>query len=196
MEYLIAALLIVGSTTIAIALNLIANELYDCAPSFARWLIDCALTRLPESERERCREEWYADNDGWPGGKLGKVKHAVGCWLGAKAVGRVVIGPTPKINRYVEQRRKDFENQNSYLSANDPKEWLIAIEDEPDEVKKIVALSCQDRARRSEHYQHLGDKFFTRLEQLSDDFNSDGDVIDAFLQWLSRRKSSSGDEEE
>ena len=158
-------------------------------------LIDCALARLPESERERCREEWYADNDGWPGGKLGKIRHAAGCWLGARAVGRVLIGPTLETGRHVEPN-KDIENQTLSVHANDREEWLLAFEDEPEEVKKIIALSRQDRTCRSEHYQHLWDNFLARLEQISDDLNSDGDVIDALLQWLASRKGNDGSDDE
>ncbi len=195
MEYVIAALLLMGSILIAILPNLIANELYDCAPSFARWLIGRALARLPESERERCREEWYADNDGWPGGKLGKVKHAIGCWLGVRAVARVLVRPSSKAGRHVEPS-KDVKNQNLSAYANVREGWDLAFEDELEEAKNFISLSRQDRARRAEYYQNLRDRFFTRLEQMSDYYNSDGDLIDAFLQWRAHRNRSNGDEEE
>jgi hypothetical protein len=91
MEYLVAIaaiLVLVGSAIGSIAGNMIASELYDRAPSFAAWLIEHAVRRLPEHARDRYREEWLAHLDEHPG-KLGKVGHSLGCFFGASGVSRV-----------------------------------------------------------------------------------------------------------
>ena len=57
MEYVIAVIWVIGAFIIAICGNLIASEIYDWVPSIARWLIKRAVDRLPNSERDRYREE-------------------------------------------------------------------------------------------------------------------------------------------
>jgi hypothetical protein len=72
-EYVIAILLgILGS--------LIAAELYASAPRLSIFLINRAVFRLPEQDRERRREEWLADLDDYCG-NLRKLPHAAGCYF-------------------------------------------------------------------------------------------------------------------
>jgi hypothetical protein len=74
----LAIILLVGSIIGPIMGNMIASELYDCAPSIARWLLKKAVARLPEQQRQRYHEEWHAHLEECPG-KLGKLWHAFGC---------------------------------------------------------------------------------------------------------------------
>jgi hypothetical protein len=86
MEFLIAALIFIGAAALSVLLNLFSSELYDSSPSLARWLIDCAVAKLPECERERRLEEWLADQEAWSGGNLGRLRHALGCYIGVRAL--------------------------------------------------------------------------------------------------------------
>ncbi len=67
MDFVIASFLVAGSFLVRIVGNLLASELYDCAPSLAHWLIDRAVNSLAEQKRARYREEWYAHLDECPG---------------------------------------------------------------------------------------------------------------------------------
>jgi hypothetical protein len=70
MEYVIAILL----GTIA---SLVAAEIHITAPKLAFWITACAILRLPKDNRERAREEWFADINEWPG-NLAKLSRALG----------------------------------------------------------------------------------------------------------------------
>ncbi len=83
MDIVIATLIVIGSLILGIAGNMVASELYDRSPSFARWLIGRAAQRLPQHERTRHVEEWLADNNDYPG-KMGKIVHAVGCFVASQ----------------------------------------------------------------------------------------------------------------
>jgi|SRR5271156_3208240 len=89
MEYLIAILLgTIGS--------FIAAEIYVTAPKLALRLIDKAVLRLPEHERDRYREEWCAHLNDCPG-SLGKLRHAPACYLvAASGVTRALAIPSRK----------------------------------------------------------------------------------------------------
>ncbi len=78
MDLLIAILLFLGATVGAIATNVLASELYDWTPIWARRLIELAVLQLPDSCREQYREEWLAHLEELPGG-LHKLRHALGC---------------------------------------------------------------------------------------------------------------------
>jgi predicted alpha/beta hydrolase family esterase len=78
MEYVIGLFFgIVGS--------LVAAELYCWAPHIARKFIERAVLRLPESEQDRLREEWFAHLDECPG-SLAKLCHSLGCFQCAAAI--------------------------------------------------------------------------------------------------------------
>jgi hypothetical protein len=65
--------------------SLVAAELYCWAPHIARKFIERAVQRLPESEQDRLREEWFAHLDECPG-SLAKLWHSLGCFQGAAAI--------------------------------------------------------------------------------------------------------------
>ena len=91
--------IIFGGILLPIVVNLLSNELYDRAPSFARWLINRAVRQLPESERALRQEEWEAHLDQCHG-KLGQVRHALGCVV---AGARLAGGPIPLQGRIVKR---------------------------------------------------------------------------------------------
>jgi len=69
--------------------SLVAAELYANGPRIADALIRFAVSRLPEDEKARFLEEWRADNEDFVGA-IGKVGHAIGCYLGASRVASIV----------------------------------------------------------------------------------------------------------
>jgi hypothetical protein len=89
MDIVIIALLAVGAFVIGIVGNITASELYDCTPTLSRWIIDRAVARMPERNRDRYREEWYANHEDWRGGKLGKLWHALGCYFSTRALNEI-----------------------------------------------------------------------------------------------------------
>jgi hypothetical protein len=72
---------------VSMASKLFAAEIGANAPRWSGRLIEHAVGRLPEQERTRYREEWFAHLDETPGA-LGKLKHALGCVFAARKVAR------------------------------------------------------------------------------------------------------------
>jgi len=97
----IALALFIVSIVGSIAGNRIASGLYDCAPFLARWLIDKASVRLSARDRQRYREQWHADNNDWPGGRLGKIWHAIGCYFSARQIARLSNSKSDRKMRFV-----------------------------------------------------------------------------------------------
>src|SRR2546426_38312 len=91
----IAVVLFLGSVIGSIAGNMIASELYDWAPTLARWTIERAVARLPKNSRTRYREEWLADNNDHAG-KIGKVCHALGCYFASTRLATDVSPQPPE----------------------------------------------------------------------------------------------------
>jgi hypothetical protein len=58
----------------SILLSLVANELYDRAPTLAKKMIKVAIRRLPAIIRGRYEEEWLSHLDECDG-KLSKLLH-------------------------------------------------------------------------------------------------------------------------
>jgi hypothetical protein len=69
--------------------KLLVGEIVDWIPTIAHRIVDRAVNRLPEQERSRYREEWYAHIDDCPG-KLGKLWHAAGCLRGSTVIARAI----------------------------------------------------------------------------------------------------------
>ncbi|MEZ5787874.1 MAG: hypothetical protein R3D62_15685 [Xanthobacteraceae bacterium] len=90
--------------------ELIATELYDRAPSLARWLIACAVGRLPDYERDRYREEWLAHLNECPG-KLGQLWHALGCLVS-------VPGLAKQLEQFSEARRGAIHSRTIRAQAS------------------------------------------------------------------------------
>lgn len=82
MDYLIAFLLFTAAAGGGIISNIIASELYDRAPSFARYLVNRSVLGLPDNERDRYKEEWLAHLDELPG-SLSKLRHGLSCYFRA-----------------------------------------------------------------------------------------------------------------
>jgi hypothetical protein len=187
MEYVIAALLFICSAILAIILSVFANHLYDTAPSLARRIIDHAVKRLPPTERERCREEWYADNENWIGGNLGKLHHAAGCLFGARTIRKVhasAIASKDDVGVHRPPR-----NQLQTVETDDHDKWELVFESDLEEIKRIVPRHPQPGSERLERRR---DGFWIFLDDVNDSINSDGEIIDTFLD-LMKSRTTKGD---
>jgi hypothetical protein len=87
---LILALCAIGS----IAGNIIASNVYDNAPSLARFVVRCATRRLRVDLRARYYSEWLADLKQFPG-KIDQLRFAVGCYWAVPGLNRI---PTTNSN--------------------------------------------------------------------------------------------------
>jgi lipopolysaccharide/colanic/teichoic acid biosynthesis glycosyltransferase len=87
---IISAFGILGAIIIAVAGRLLSDDVKEWLPWITRHLIERAVSRLPENEREKRREEWESDVDEWPG-NLAKVYRAWGYLSAAKAIHRIAV---------------------------------------------------------------------------------------------------------
>lgn len=172
MEYVVVAivalLVLLGSAIGSIASNLIASELYDRAPSIAAWLIEHAVRRLPEHERDRYREEWLAHLDEYPG-KLSHVWHSLGCFFGASAVARAAgakrsTSYTKDAQHQLQQEKRIQENSARVSGAT-----AISLEYE----RAKIHLSYDPL-----HRYLLSEKAAEVLTAVSDGMNQDGRILE------------------
>lgn len=64
-----------------------ADEVKAWLPSLSRWLLAVAVSRLPESEMERYREEWEADLLTYPG-EIFRCFRAIGMYRASRKIRR------------------------------------------------------------------------------------------------------------
>jgi hypothetical protein len=96
---IISVLGLVGTIIIAVAGRLMSDDLKEWLPWITRQLIERAVRRLPENERERRREEWESDVDEWPG-NLAKLYRAWGYLSAARTVRSIAVSDaTPQADR-------------------------------------------------------------------------------------------------
>jgi hypothetical protein len=79
---LLGAVVAFGCAVGTFVLKLVIREAEDWLPVCSRNIIARAAERLPESQRNRYREEWLAHADELPG-PLGKLIHSLGCYFSA-----------------------------------------------------------------------------------------------------------------
>jgi hypothetical protein len=89
----------------AIAIAVVGRVLSDDAKEWLSWitghLIERAVARLPENEREKRREEWKSDVNEWPG-NLAKVYRAWGYLSAARAIHHIAASMTPEHPHWAE----------------------------------------------------------------------------------------------
>src|ERR1700731_127635 len=90
---------ILGAIIIAVAGRLLSDDIKEWLPWITRYLIERAVSRLPENEREKRREEWESDVNEWPG-NLAKLYRAWGYLFAAKAIHSIAVSDaTPQADR-------------------------------------------------------------------------------------------------
>ena len=77
-----------GVIIIAVAGRLLSDDIKEWLPWITRYLIERAVSRLPESEREKRREEWESDVNEWPG-NLAKVYRAWGYLSASRSIAKI-----------------------------------------------------------------------------------------------------------
>ena len=63
---------LIGAIATTIVGRILSDDAKEWLPCITRHLIERAVDRLPESQREKRREEWNSDVNEWPG-NLAKV---------------------------------------------------------------------------------------------------------------------------
>lgn len=107
MDIMTALLTLIASVVGAVLLKLLSSEVEAWLPKLAHRVIDRATRGVPESERDRYREEWYADLEEFPG-KLSKLFRAIGFYRGATKIQQF----TPVANSVDEYRQSDLLEQS------------------------------------------------------------------------------------
>jgi hypothetical protein len=87
---IISVLGLVGAILIAAAGRLLSDDVKEWLPWITRRLIERAVSRLPESERERLQEEWWSHVNELPG-NLAKVYVAWGYLSASKAINHIAL---------------------------------------------------------------------------------------------------------
>lgn len=113
---------------IAIAGRLLSDDAKEWLPWITRHLIERAVARLLEHEREKRREEWNSDVNEWPG-NLAKVYRAWGFLSAARGIRHIAASLTPEHPRWEEFLDRlygpegcDFQEKDdgSFTSTRDP----------------------------------------------------------------------------
>jgi hypothetical protein len=110
-DALTAIAVVLASLAIGVIGNVIASEIYEHASSLADKIIDHAVSRLPEQDQARYREEWQSHVRDTCG-HLAKLAHAIGCLIGASKLS----------NELVKARGQNEVDRYRYASALI--EWL------------------------------------------------------------------------
>jgi Bacterial sugar transferase len=80
---------LVAAVLIPVAVRLITDDFKEWLPWITCRLIARAVSRLPESERERLEEEWWSHVNEWPG-SLAKIYVAYGYLSASKSIDHIV----------------------------------------------------------------------------------------------------------
>ena len=151
----------------AVCLKLLLGELQDWMPILARRLIE----RLPQSDQNRYREEWYAHLDDCPG-KLGKLWHAAGCNMGAPAVA-VSLKKSLRQVRSIESHSNVHPNGHKLTKSQEVSrltEEKIKRVDEFDfrlvvhvdetgaesaDARSVIAIQCKNLIEQNRDFRHV-----------------------------------------
>lgn len=96
---------LVAAVLIPTAARIVADDFKEWSPWITRRLIQRAVSRLPESERERTEEEWWSDVNEWPG-NLAKIYRACGYLSASRSIGNIVRSDSPVAGRIQEAVRR------------------------------------------------------------------------------------------
>jgi hypothetical protein len=111
-------------------------EVYSWLPALCRWLVDSAVSRLPEEDQERCREEWNASLETMPSTLL-RLVHAASYVLAAHRITTELweekIEELNEAALQISDMRSHFERQRARLSVG-----LQKLDSWPDEAKELA----------------------------------------------------------
>jgi hypothetical protein len=92
---------LIGAIASTIVARLLSDDAKEWLPWITRRLIERAVDRLPESQREKRREEWNSDVNEWPG-NMAKVYRAWGFLSAARKIRHIASWMTPDHDRWEE----------------------------------------------------------------------------------------------
>ena len=88
---------VAGAIIIPVTARVVGDDVKEWLPWITRRLVELAVSRLPEQERDRFEEEWWAHIDDLPG-NLAKVHAACGYLSASKAINHIAqFGDTTRI---------------------------------------------------------------------------------------------------
>ena len=91
---------VAGAIIIAtVTARVVGDDVKEWLPWITRRLVELAVSRLPEQERDRFEEEWWAHIDDLPG-NLAKVHAACGYLSASKAINHIAqFGDTTALRK-------------------------------------------------------------------------------------------------
>jgi lipopolysaccharide/colanic/teichoic acid biosynthesis glycosyltransferase len=117
---------VAGAILIPVTARVVGDDAKEWLPWITRHLVERAVSRLPEQERSRFEEEWWAHINELPG-NLAKVYSAWGCLSASKAMSHIALsGDTTRIE-VATRRATDIAVAVSCLVFTLPLMLLIAL---------------------------------------------------------------------
>lgn len=117
---------VAGAIIIPVTARVVGDDVKEWLPWITRRLVELAVSRLPEQERDRFEEEWWAHIDDLPG-NLAKVHAACGYLSASKAINHIAqFGDTTRIEE-VARRAIDIASSVLALLILLPLTLLISI---------------------------------------------------------------------
>lgn len=154
MDSLTQSLSIVGTFLVGVAGSLIASELYDRAPTFARWILMRACMRLPKQSRDRYSEEWLSHLAECQG-KVGKLLHAIGCFRASLFIRHDAITRRVSPSSHMRRRYRDFLFWNIVVTPCAGL-WRMPLQIV---CTKVLRLSGNEFQRRFDFLSFYGNRF-------------------------------------
>jgi lipopolysaccharide/colanic/teichoic acid biosynthesis glycosyltransferase len=97
---------VAGAILIPVTARVVGDDVKEWLPWITQRLVERAVSRLPEEERDRFEEEWWAHINELPG-NLAKVYAAWGCLSASKAINHIALAGD--ITRIEEVTRRVIE---------------------------------------------------------------------------------------
>src|ERR1700719_2650024 len=97
---------VAGAILIPVTARVVGDDVKEWLPWTTQRLVERAVSRLPEEERDRFEEEWWAHINELPG-NLAKVYAAWGCLSASKAINHIALAGD--ITRIEEVTRRVIE---------------------------------------------------------------------------------------
>jgi len=99
----LSALGVVGAVLFSITARIVGDDVKEWLPWIIRRLVEHAVRRLPEEERDRFEEEWWAHINELPG-NLPKVYAAWGCLSASKSINQIALpGDTTRLEEAIRR---------------------------------------------------------------------------------------------
>jgi hypothetical protein len=100
---ILSVLGVAGAILVPVTARVVGDDVKEWLPWITRRLVERAVSRLPEEERDRFEEEWRAHINELPG-NLAKVYAAMGCLSASKAINHIALaGDTTRVEEAIRR---------------------------------------------------------------------------------------------